>query len=1488
MPDSVQVEALATEDEQAGVQQASAAAGPVPSTVCVPCQGKLKSSRNAAHTTRTTVLRPAVSERLAGKVLVPEPAAQAEAPAGLIVPDAQASSLPALAIGERTEVPDSSAVSQENAVPKRGSSISPQEPLGEAPSPVAQHFGSYEIISEISRGSFGVVYRAKQQGLDRVVALKVLLAGAYASNEMVVRFQREAKAVARLKHPNVVPVYDIGTHEGHHYFAMEFVEGSALSGLIAKHGITTQRALEMAEALADALECAHRAGVIHRDIKPSNIIVDAHGQPHITDFGLAKQVDREEKCTLSGTTLGTPAYMPPEQARGEISRIDARSDVYAIGAVLYEMLTGRTPFVGRSLLEVVVAVINEPAQPPRQLNPRIHRDVQTIVLKCLEKDPDLRYASAAELRDDIRRFRSGEAIRAKPAGIVRHTARFLRLHSVLVAAVVLVCLALGFSAYQSNLFREKEKKLVEDKNKAKDELNRVKVSQAPIWLPDWWFPPKDLKSLPNDEVRKQYTIPEGKARAFEGLVKGKDAWDLQIQRVKVKDGFELQNRTVRLRGSETLVSPEECRSFGDVDAGLFLTLDGWNTEKKLRIGIQSLATGYDGIPYLMEVGGGSIRLIGPVDLYTYTSQGEAAKKANEGPPPWPPRGGPPQGEAAKKADEGPPPWPPRGSPPPGEAARKANEGPKLEVKAEKDAPELVDGRYVLRIFRHGMNLSFQLNGLDGAPSVGLEIRDVNLTNWVFKNTQLVIRQQPAGMLVASAEVKHRYGGEKGDAFTHFNEGEYNVAEGELKAITERSGRTEDHLEKARAYHLLGLLREILQPGSGRELGHYTDALIQLERLPPEEQAKLNEQDSPAKELHLRRLICFARNRKWDACMQEMRSGWGQEGKIGEPLAWELDTVLELALREPSKEAVAKDADKAPNIQAAQMVFERLGLAPGSTVLGSWAAALANELSAGRKFSELLALRDSYPSHMLNKPFYDAVNKALEADQFEKALVLLGKMDDRTEADAILKTRATCDALTKALEKHRYAEMAPIFTGRPNLQLLTILCKDIEAQAKDLAAQTENAASGSDRLNIFLAKVAPAVWAKLPADPSAAGMFRDALEKVAPEVIRSGRVSNLAKLHEALRGGERQDSRMAKSFAEAVVHLASSEDYDAEAKALRLLKYCAAHVERENSVLQRAVVLFAERRVNTHEPSNQALILSLQAVYPTRGLLTKLPGDVLRSLQRNSRYEDMLSFFAQARVEFGSDARVLTPFVVTALRKVGSLEQRTKLMSDLWGDVHAQLEQRQLAADERSWQLEYADIELVLDRWDRARERYLGLYNLRELEPELQAKAGLRLGVLNLVRPAAVSASDPLLPLLAMDGLPEEYKLAAMLLAAPEKLRLEDLDAKLKAISAPSPLSRAEWDLFRGLRLRMDGNQLAEREALSAAKQRSDASQAWVYSVASSLLREAALPLSPSPPREGAGGGGEVREKPAGPALPPPTPDLNAPRPPDKADDSQKK
>jgi len=306
------------------------------------------------------------------------------------------------------------------------------------------HFGGYRIIEEMGRGAMGIVYKARQPTLDRTVALKVLLAGEHASEHQIGRFMREAQAIARVKHPNIVPVHDVGIFEGKHYFTMDFIEGKRLDEIIASGGLPPGEALEVMEKAADGVAEAHRAGVIHRDIKPSNIMIDERGEVKLMDFGLAKRMDSGTNYTRSGTTIGTPSYMPPEQARGELEKIDERSDVYALGAVAYELFTGHSPFDGASMLEIIMSVLNEEPAPPRQLNPKIHRDIQTIIMKCLEKSPERRYSSAVELRDDLRRYKSGEAISARPAGLVRRAGRRLvrrKLELGFIAALAVVASA---------------------------------------------------------------------------------------------------------------------------------------------------------------------------------------------------------------------------------------------------------------------------------------------------------------------------------------------------------------------------------------------------------------------------------------------------------------------------------------------------------------------------------------------------------------------------------------------------------------------------------------------------------------------------------------------------------------------------------------------------------------------------------------------------------------------------------------------------------------------------------------------------------------------------------------------------------------------------------------------------------------------------------------------------------------------------------------
>ncbi|MFP4056836.1 MAG: protein kinase domain-containing protein [Candidatus Brocadiia bacterium] len=321
-------------------------------------------------------------------------------------------------------------------------------------------FGNYTIVEEISRGAMGVVYKARQHLLDRTVALKVLIAGDMATEAQVARFRREAQAAARLRHRSIVPIHEVGFHDGKHFYTMDYVEGENLSALIRAGRITTRRALEIAAQIAEALDYAHSRGVVHRDIKPSNVMLDAQGVVHILDFGLAKQLDADTKFTRTGTTIGTPAYMPPEQASGESRRVDHRADIYSLGAVLYEMLTGRAPFAGDTMMNTLMKVLNDEPVPPKRLNPKLHRDIQTIVLRCMEKPPERRYSSARALADDLRRFIAGESISARPPGLLYRGWRGVKKHRSAVwavAAVAVVGLAAYLAIHQQRLRYEQQR-----------------------------------------------------------------------------------------------------------------------------------------------------------------------------------------------------------------------------------------------------------------------------------------------------------------------------------------------------------------------------------------------------------------------------------------------------------------------------------------------------------------------------------------------------------------------------------------------------------------------------------------------------------------------------------------------------------------------------------------------------------------------------------------------------------------------------------------------------------------------------------------------------------------------------------------------------------------------------------------------------------------------------------------------------------------------
>ncbi len=329
-----------------------------------------------------------------------------------------------------------------------------------------RYFGDYELLEEIARGGMGVVYKARQSTLKRIVALKMILTGQLAGSDDVKRFYAEAEAAAKLEHPNIVPIFEIGQAESQHYFSMSFVEGESLAQRVVREVIAPKEAAKIMHKVALAIAYAHVEGVVHRDLKPANILLDKSGDPHVTDFGLAKTFestgeasDSASNLTATGQVLGTPSYMPPEQARGGAKEIGPLADVYSLGAVLYCLITGRPPFQAASPLDTLLQVIERDPVGPRSLNPAVPRDLETICLKCLEKDPARRYGSAKAFADDVERWLRGEPIQARPAGVWERTLKWAKRRpatmTVLgVTAVAILCLLyVGGALWLSTLER---------------------------------------------------------------------------------------------------------------------------------------------------------------------------------------------------------------------------------------------------------------------------------------------------------------------------------------------------------------------------------------------------------------------------------------------------------------------------------------------------------------------------------------------------------------------------------------------------------------------------------------------------------------------------------------------------------------------------------------------------------------------------------------------------------------------------------------------------------------------------------------------------------------------------------------------------------------------------------------------------------------------------------------------------------------------------
>jgi len=328
---------------------------------------------------------------------------------------------------------------------------SPDAPVALPPIPLPKVAG-YETLGVLGRGGMGVVYKARQVALNRLVALKMILAGSYADAAEVARFKSEAEAVARLQHPHIVQIYEIGEAEGKPFFSLEFVEGGSLADKLDGTPLPSRQAAQLVGTLARAMHFAHERGIVHRDLKPANVLLTTAGEPKVTDFGLAKQLDSEKGQTQSGAIVGTPSYMAPEQAAGKSKEIGPAADGYALGAILYELLTGRPPFKAETPLDTVLQVIRQEPVPPSRLQPRVPRDLETICLRCLEKQPGKRYASALQLAEELGRFLNNEPILARPVGQGERLWRWCKRNPALATACGLAAAALLAVTVVSTLF----------------------------------------------------------------------------------------------------------------------------------------------------------------------------------------------------------------------------------------------------------------------------------------------------------------------------------------------------------------------------------------------------------------------------------------------------------------------------------------------------------------------------------------------------------------------------------------------------------------------------------------------------------------------------------------------------------------------------------------------------------------------------------------------------------------------------------------------------------------------------------------------------------------------------------------------------------------------------------------------------------------------------------------------------------------------------
>ncbi|MFQ5732526.1 MAG: protein kinase [Planctomycetaceae bacterium] len=366
-----------------------------------------------------------------------------------------------------------------------GATPAERGPLGGAP----RRFGDYELLVEVARGGMGIVYRARQTKLNRVVALKMIKGGHLATPDEVKRFLTEAESAASLEHPNIVPIYEVGEIADQHFFTMAFVEGESLQDRVAKGPLPERDAGQFVKLVARAVQFAHDKGIVHRDLKPSNVLIETGGQPKVMDFGLAKRVEGDSGLTATGQVIGTPSYMPPEQAGGRSTAVGTSADVYSLGAMLYCLVSGRPPFQAATAVETLIQVVEQDPVAPRQINPGVCKDIETICLKCLEKEPQRRYVSAAALADDLDRWLAGRPIVARPVTRRERLSKWIRRNRVVAGLLAAVAISLVGGAIiaalfavearkQADLAEERERKAVAEKTIADVERRRAESARA--------------------------------------------------------------------------------------------------------------------------------------------------------------------------------------------------------------------------------------------------------------------------------------------------------------------------------------------------------------------------------------------------------------------------------------------------------------------------------------------------------------------------------------------------------------------------------------------------------------------------------------------------------------------------------------------------------------------------------------------------------------------------------------------------------------------------------------------------------------------------------------------------------------------------------------------------------------------------------------------------------------------------------------------------